>query len=106
MNQAEAYSRIIHAALPIANKDDRLPWYLRDKFGPPPRYDRIEVWYDPHTVENAIRNAQLRAGEIKSSDEIHRIMETVVQDAVQKALHKEWQAVGFLMLEDLRATTT
>ncbi len=108
MTHKEAYSRIIRAAIPIANTDNRLPYYLQGKFGPPPpsQLDGISLWYDPHIVANVIYDAQLRRGELKSTDELYALMATVVRDAVQKACHKEWQAVGFLMLEDLKNAAT
>lgn len=103
MNRGEAYEKIIHRAVPIANNDPRMPFYLVGIFGPPPRDPEVlEVWYDPNTVHGAIVAAKNNNREVRSEEEIMRSLTLIVRDAVQKAIRMEPEALGYLMLEQIR----
>lgn len=103
MNRGEAYEKIIHRAVPIANNDPRMPSYLTGVFGPPPRDPEVlEIWYDPNTVHGAITSQINRKREVRSEEEIMRSLTIIVRDAVQKAIRMEPEALGYLMLEYIR----
>jgi hypothetical protein len=95
-----AYQTILGAAVEFANADTRKPYYLGgDIFHTPNTFDHLELRYDPDLVKYAIQDAIARHGEVRSEEEIYRLLVEIVRDAVAEAIkHDRESAEAFSAL--------
>lgn len=105
-SRQEAYENIIRRAIPLANRDDRLPVSLKGLYKLPDRPEVLEIQYDPDLVHSTIQGMLKWHKEVRSEDELMRLFVQVARDAVQEALSFEPESLGYLMLEQIRYATS
>lgn len=106
-SRQEAYKTIISRAIPIANADARLPFWLKGHYKPPITWETLAIEWPVDDVRTAIQGAKKHyASEVRSEEEIMMVFVQVARDAVEKALRMEPEALGYLMLENIRNAST
>jgi hypothetical protein len=99
VSRESVYRKVLYDAAHIANTDDRLPEYLKNMFRPPAHGRELLLHFDP-TIRTAIATMQQRGVELRTEEEIWASVQTVVRDAIKRAITPH---LGALVEEGLRS---